>query len=529
MRLVAAFLFFAFSSPFLYAGTRYGLFIGKNNGGSGRPVLKYAHEDVRHLHATLLELGNLKAENAVVLLEPDIAALRRNLQSFTRLVAARKDTAREAFFYYSGHSDERGLLIGNSVLDFAELKKWIQDLPSEVNIVILDSCSSGSLARLKGGKKVPSAVISESVNHRGTAILASSSSSEDSQESDQLRGSYFTHNLIAGLRGAADLNRDSRVSLYEAYNYSYEETLANTLESQAGPQHPFFDFKVSGQGDLPLSDLSPTGSELVFAGNIQGKIYIFDSNSHLGLKINKTSTKPLSIRVAPDKFHIRIFHDKNLVEGDVHLKRDEKRELGFADFSSLPVSAAIQPKDRYNSPFFVSGVVGPSFHFFMPAAGSTLKNVDLADLGVTGRLMIGLKIKHEIALYFTGAVSGVSNVTKSATSTQPVILNAGVGARYHFYPSGFYVGGSANAAWNRISVTDNFGRGLETLTFVSKLGFGFELNAGMEWKLARDLGIGVSWFSYFGAVYGSAGSDPRLYADTVQNVVIGLTVSLTYF
>jgi hypothetical protein len=78
-------------------------------------------------------------------------------------------------------------------------------------------------------------------------------------------------------------------------------------------------------------------------------------------------------------------------------------------------------------------------------------------------------------------------------------------------------------------VDGNFGNGPETLTYSSKIGFGVELNAGIEWKLARNLGIGMSWFSYFGTVYGAAGSDPRLYADSVQNVVIGFMVSLTFF
>jgi Caspase domain len=436
MKLVAALVFLLCLVQGLSAGTRYGIFIGKNNGGSKKALLKYAHLDAKQLHATLVEIGNLRTENSILLLEPDIQTLRRNLRKFSGMLAASKETAREVFFYYSGHSDEAGLLIENSVLDFAELKKWIQELPSEVNIVILDSCSSGSLARIKGGKRVPSAVLSESVSHRGTAILASSSFSEDSQESDQLRGSYFTHHLIAGLRGAADLNRDSRVSLYEAYTYSYEETLANTLESRAGPQHPFFDFKVSGYGDLPVSDLKQAGAQLIFGGGIEGKIYIFDNENHLGLKLHKTSTKSLTVRLPPDQFHIRIFQDKSILNADVTLKANERRELEIKHFSPLAVDIQTPVKERYNSDFFLAGVFGPSFHFFMPSAG-TLRNIDLADLGITARGMAGFKLKNEIALFLTGAVSGVSNLTKSS-ATQPLILNVGGGRTLSFPPVGFF-------------------------------------------------------------------------------------------
>ncbi len=528
MRQAFLIIILLFWAGAIQAGTRYGLFIGKNNGGKSRPPLKYSHHDVRNLQATLAETGDLRRENTVILLEPDIRALRQNLKSFARMLAEKQGGAREVFFYYSGHSNEHGLLIDNSVLEYADLRSWIQDLPSEVNIVILDSCSSGSLARLKGGKKVLSSIIAETTDHRGTAILASSSSSEDSQESDQLRGSFFTHNLIAGLRGAADLNRDSRVSLHEAYTYSYEETLANTLKSGAGPQHPYFDFRVSGHGELTVSDLNRSASQLVFGGNIQGLMYIFDSNNRLALKLNKTSTSPLAVSIHADKFLIRIFRDKTVLESEIHLKTNERKKIDFAQFSALPENQSAEVKQRYNSSLFFSTIVGPSFHFFMPGAGK-LRNYDLADLGYTGRIMAGIKLRNETAVYFTGALGGMKNLTKSSGDTSPIIINAGVGARYHFYPSGFYVGGSANAAWNRISVTQDFGRGPETLRYASGLGFGLELNAGMEWKLANDLGLGISWFSYFGAVYGGSSSDPRFFADQVQNVVIGIMVSLTYF
>lgn len=511
----------------LFAATRYGLFIGKNNGGSKRPMLKYAHRDAKQLQSTLIEIGNLKAENAFVVIEPDIVSLRKQLQKFSRLLGAKKEARREVFFYYSGHSDERGLLIDNAVLDFAELKKWIHDLPAEVNIVILDSCSSGSLARIKGGTKIPAAMIAETGNHRGTAILASSSSSEDSQESDQIRGSYFTHNLIAGLRGAADLNRDARVSLYEAYTYSYEETLANTLGSRAGPQHPFFDFKVSGYGDLAVSDLKAAGAQIVFGAGLLGTIYIFDSNNRLTLRLNKTSAKPLAVKLMPDKLHIRIFQEKQIFGSDVLLKINERLHIDRQNFHGISPATDEPVRERYNSDFFISGIFGPSFHYFMPSSG-TLRAYDLADLGMTGRLMAGMKIRTDTAVYLTGAVSGISNLTK-AGAANPVIFNAGAGARYHFYPLGFFIGGSANVAWNRVTVNGVFANGPETLVYASKPGFGIELNAGMEWQIGRNMGLGISWFSYFGTVYGAASSDPRLTADQVQNIVIGLMASLTFF
>ena len=58
--------------------------------------------------------------------------------------------------------------------------------------------------------------------------MASSSATELSQESDQLASSYFTHHLLLALRGAGDANQDGKVSLDEAYRYTYNRTLAGT-------------------------------------------------------------------------------------------------------------------------------------------------------------------------------------------------------------------------------------------------------------------------------------------------------------
>ena len=64
-------------------------------------------------------------------------------------------------------------------------------------------------------------------------MLASSSGSELSQESETLRSSYFTHHLLVGMRGAGDANRDGQVSIDEAYRYAYHQTLLATAETAA--------------------------------------------------------------------------------------------------------------------------------------------------------------------------------------------------------------------------------------------------------------------------------------------------------
>jgi uncharacterized caspase-like protein len=73
-----------------------------------------------------------------------------------------------------------------------------------LRFVILDSCSSGAITRAKGGVKPQSFLFDTSVSAEGCASLTSSSTDEASQKSDAIESSYFTHSLLAGLRGAAD-------------------------------------------------------------------------------------------------------------------------------------------------------------------------------------------------------------------------------------------------------------------------------------------------------------------------------------
>ena len=127
-----------------------------------------------------------------------------------------------------------------------------------MRIVILDSCSSGAFTRAKGGIKTQPFLIDGSLSAQGYAFLTSSSANEASQESDNIEGSYFTHSLLAGLRGAADTVGDGRVTLNEAYRYAYTETMARTETSLYGAQHPSYDMQVSGTGDVVLTDLSET-------------------------------------------------------------------------------------------------------------------------------------------------------------------------------------------------------------------------------------------------------------------------------
>jgi len=99
--------------------------------------------------------------------------------------------------------------LGERELSLSDLRERLLSLPTTLTIVVLDACQSGAFSRTKGAE--PAADFSfnsvSRLNTSGVAVMASSSASELSQESDSLRASYFTHHLLVALRGAATETR----------------------------------------------------------------------------------------------------------------------------------------------------------------------------------------------------------------------------------------------------------------------------------------------------------------------------------
>ena len=205
---------------------RFGLFIGANEGGDERQTLRYADDDARSMMMTMEQIGGIDPSDSLLLLDPTASKIREALKIFSLQIEDVNPLVRrtEIMFYYSGHSDEQGLLLADEKLAYKDVRESLDSSGADVVIAVLDSCSSGAFTRAKGGQRRSPFLIDESSSMEGHAFLTSSSESELSQESDRIEGSFFTHYLITGLRGAADNTGDSRVSLNEVYEHTFRET-----------------------------------------------------------------------------------------------------------------------------------------------------------------------------------------------------------------------------------------------------------------------------------------------------------------
>lgn len=124
-----------------------------------------------------------------------------------------------------------GSLKRSRAISWRELKA-ILDVPAK-KMIFADTCHSEGL----GGKKtrgVDNNRFVKELQDANTVIFTSSRGGELSQESSEFRHGVFTHAILQGLGGKADLMKDGKVSMKELHAYVSETVPLLTK----GAQHP---------------------------------------------------------------------------------------------------------------------------------------------------------------------------------------------------------------------------------------------------------------------------------------------------
>lgn len=289
----------------------YAVVVGSNAGGAGQADLKYAEDDARRVAGLLTELGGYAPDAVDVVVHPTPDQLRDRLAKMATRVHADLAAGKQArvFFYYSGHARATALDLGNQELPLAELRTRLFSVPAALTVVVLDACQSGAFSRVKGA--APAADFSfnsrSQLDATGIAVLASSSGSELSQESETLRSSYFTHHLLVGLRGAGDANKDGQVSIDEAYRYAYHQTLLATAETAVGGQHVSLEVDLKGHGEIPLAFPRAATSSIELPAQLEGKTLVEDRRARAVVaETYKAAGAAVRIAVAPGEYQVLV-------------------------------------------------------------------------------------------------------------------------------------------------------------------------------------------------------------------------------
>jgi hypothetical protein len=237
---------------------RFAIVIGNNHGEADNVAeLRFADDDAVATHELLLEAG----VDSVLLtrLDQDSRRLypqfdgvqpprRRDLDDAFAAVSARMRVAAsggavtELLLFYSGHGDVAGgegyVVLEDGRLTRTMLHTLLAHSPAVRNHVFVDACKSYFLAFDKGAggrrETYGSSFVADTVpaGLANTGFVLSTSSDRDSHEWERYQAGILSHELRSALRGAADVDRDGRITYAELGAF-----LATANESIPNPKY----------------------------------------------------------------------------------------------------------------------------------------------------------------------------------------------------------------------------------------------------------------------------------------------------
>lgn len=334
-------------SAFARAETvRFAVVVGNNAGRGQLPPLRYAETDAGKFARVLLELGDV-APGHLHLLQGravrDVENALQNVRQEIELVNQSPDNRAVVLFYFSGHSDGEAIELGNEMLSYSRLKSILANV-GDVRVVVIDACKSGAGFREKGGKPAePFAIrLTDSLQSTGDAFISSSAESEAALESNEVLGSIFTHHFVSGLRGVADTSGDRLVTLGEAYRYAYDQTVSRTVILPAGAQHPSYDYKLAGQGELVLSMLERSTARLVLPPDVERAVVTDVFRDQVIAEVPSAAGR--EIAVPPGQYGLRLFKSGNSFGGRVTVADGGRREVNWGELKPISAGTRVASK-----------------------------------------------------------------------------------------------------------------------------------------------------------------------------------------
>jgi uncharacterized caspase-like protein len=214
------------------------LLIGVSEYEPGLNPLPAAVKDVEAMRRILVnpEMGGIAEGDITVLKNPQ----RQEMEEAIYRLFANRQKDDLLLFYFSGHGikddsgklylstrftrKENGKLIKPSAVAASFLHETINESRSQRQVLILDCCFSGAIAKGMTVKDDGTVHVQEQLGGKGRAILTSSNSTQYSfgQEGSDL--SVYTQYLVEGIeKGAADKDNDGWISIDELHGYASEK------------------------------------------------------------------------------------------------------------------------------------------------------------------------------------------------------------------------------------------------------------------------------------------------------------------
>ncbi|MDB4997520.1 MAG: peptidase caspase catalytic subunit p20 [Myxococcaceae bacterium] len=317
--------------------------------------LKYADGDAQRVRDVLVGLGGVRPNAAFVLAAPTRAQLFAAIDRAKDEAKKHRPDEVTLVFYFSGHGDREALHLGDERVLLTDLTAKLGEVPAGLRIAVTDACRT---TREKGFVSDEPFAISATTSTQasGQVWLHASSDGEAAQESDELQGAIFTHSWLNGLRGAADTNGDSRVTLEESFAFAHSQTLIRSSKSSGVMQKP--------EAIVSLRELSPvvltqTAAHMATLSLPQARdthflVYAATAKSVLS-ELWGSPDRRIALSVPPGRYVIQRRFASTGSAATIAITAGEERKLEESDFSasSLDVVArkgdGVEP-DRVNPP-----------------------------------------------------------------------------------------------------------------------------------------------------------------------------------
>ena len=406
---------------------RFALVVGNDVGSASRARLWFAERDAERFRRTLVELGDFDDDRVVLLRGVSADRLREAFAAVEARIQASRTAGEHPLLvvYFSGHAGTGGLELGATTVPFAELRERIAASGAEARVAIVDACESGQLTQVKGASAAPALdfAVPSDEPVRGSAFVASTALGETAQESAALGGSFFTHHLEIALRGAGDADGDGLVTLGEAFRYTAARTRAGTVGTALGPQHPTYDFRMSGRGDVVLSDLRRANARIALPAD-PGATYVLHGPRRLLAEVD-AGALPVTLALPAGDYRIERRGPDGRATAEISLPAGATRLLPPLLPTRYELARAKGgPKPGLLFAGFGATSVGPPGFGFAPTLRLGARK-EVGSLGVRVRLDYGAGAANDGSLRFDLAYAGGAVAVLYPLNTGRLLVEVG--------------------------------------------------------------------------------------------------------
>ena len=148
------------------------------------------------------------------------------------------------------------------------------------------------------------------------------------------------------MRRAADVSGDGKVTLNEAYQFAFHETLSTTEETQAGAQHPSYDINLSGTGDVVMTDVRQMPAGLIVGKSLHGSLFIRNADYQLVAEVFKVAGRSLELGLEPGSYDIHFDQKPGKFQANIEIKDGERFGLAPENLFSVDSEKTVSRGDK---------------------------------------------------------------------------------------------------------------------------------------------------------------------------------------